>query len=297
MDVTGGAAAGQRYRRGRHCLLPRRRARYALAASLLLLPFLPPAAEAEGAPCLPSGHTAGGAKGGKLPAVQRATGSLACMPADTALGREVHERFAAMEPSHAFETRGDIRIDGATTADLYDALHAISTLAGIRYFSVWHREERVLFTAAHAIDGTGAAAADPIPSPGGHDVAYALVEDARFGATPFRLEYRTEDDAVLLFVSNLLGLNLLMIPLIDPERLLIALLIAPASGDRPRTLYGLVAAQAPVVPFLEDLVEASLRNRLAAMVEWIRARASAVAGQRGDTGSKARAGSAGAAQS
>lgn len=302
MDVTGGAAAGQRYRRGRHCPLPRRRARYALAASLLLLPFLPPAAGAEGTPCLPSGHAAGrakagGAQGGELPAVQRATGSLACMPADTALGREVHERFAAMTPSHAFETRGDIGIDGATTADLYDALHAISTLAGIRYFSVWHREERVLFTAAHAIDGSGAAAADPMPSPGGHDVAYALVEDARFGATPFRLEYRTEDDAVLLIVSNLLGLNLLMIPLIDPERLLIALLIAPASGDRPRTLYGLVAAQAPVVPFLEDLVEASLRNRLAAMVEWIRARASAVAGQRGDTGSKARAGSAGAAQS
>ena len=295
MDVAGGAAAGKRYRRGWHCRLPRRGARYALTAALLLL--LPPAAGAEGTPCLPSGHTAGGAEDGDLPAVQRATDGLACMPADTALGREVHERFAALMPSHAFETRGGIEIGGATTADLYDALHAISTLAGIRYFSVWHQEERVLFSTAHAIDGSGAATADPMPSPGGHDVAYALVDDARFGATLFRLEYRTADDAILLIVSNLIGLKLL-VPLIDPERLLIALLIAPAGGgDQPRALYGLVAAQAPEVPFLEALVEASLRNRLAAMTDWIRARAAAVAEQRIDTGSEARAGSPGAAQS
>ena len=40
-----------------------------------------------------------------------------------------------------------------------------------------------------------------------------------------------------------------------------------------------MAAQAPEVPFLEALVEASLRNRLAAMADWIRARAAVVAGQ------------------
>ncbi len=294
MDVTGRAAAGQRYRGGSHRGLPRRPARYALAAALLLL--LPAAAGAEATPaCLPSGHTAGG--GRELPAVQRAIDGLACIPADIALGQEVHERFSALMPSHAFETRGEIRLDGATTADLYDALHAISTLAGIRYFSVWHRDERVLFNTAHAIDGSGAATADPIPSPDGHDVAYALVDDARFGTTPFRLEYRTADDAILLIVSNLRGLSLLVFPLIDPERLLIALLIAPAGGDEPRALYGLVAAQAPEVPFLEALVEDSLRNRLAAMADWIRARASVVAGRRSDTGSEARAGSPGAAQS
>ena len=51
-----------------------------------------------------------------------------------------------------------------------------------------------------------------------------------------------------------------------------------------------------MVPFLENLVEDSLRNRLAAMTDWIRTRASVVAGQRNDTGSEARAGSPGAAQ-
>ena len=254
--------------------------------------LLPAVIGAEAAPaCRPSGDSAG--DGRELPAVQRATDGLACMPADIALGREVHERFSALMPSHAFETRGQIRLHGATTADLYDALHAISTLQGIRYFSVWHGDERVLFNTAHAIDGSGAATADPTPSPDGHDVAYALVDDARFGSTPFRLEYRTADDDILLVVSNLLDLSLLIFPLIDPERLLIALLItpgdrstaatadpgAPAAGDEPLALYGLVAAQAPEVPFLEALVEASLRNRLAAMADWIRARAAVVAGQ------------------
>lgn len=306
MDVTGRAAAGQRYRGGAHRGLQRRRARYALAAALLLLLLLPAATEAAPA-CLPAGDiagggdtagggTAGGEDGRDLPAVQRATDGLACMPADTTFGQEVHERFAALTPSHAFETRGEIRLDGATTADLYDALHAISTLAGIRYFSVWHRDERVLFNTAHAIDESGAATADPVPSPDGRGLAYALLEDARFGITPFRLEYRTDGDAILLIVSNLRVLSLLVFPLIDPERLLIALLITPAGGGEPRTLYGLVAAQAPVVPFLENLVEDSLRNRLAAMTDWIRTRASVVAGQRNDTGSEARAGSPGAAQ-
>jgi len=252
---------------------------------------------AEATPaCRPSGRAAG--DGRELPAVQRVADGLACMPADTALGREVHERFSALMPSHAFETRGEIRLHGAATADLYDALHAISTLEGIRYFSVWHGDERVLFNTAHAIDGSGAAIADPTPSPDGHDVAYALVDDARFGSTPFRLEYRTADDAILLIVSNLLDLSLLVFPLIDPGRLLIALLITPggrsaaatadpgdpaagdpAAGVEPLALYGLVAAQAPEVPFLEALVEASLRNRLAAMADWIRARAAVVAGQ------------------
>ena len=325
IDVAGRAAAGQRYR-GAHRRPPRRRAPYALQAAapflLLAVLLLPAVIGAEATPaCRPSGRAAG--DGRELPAVQRVADGLACMPADTALGREVHERFSALMPSHAFETRGEIRLHGAATADLYDALHAISTLEGIRYFSVWHGDERVLFNTAHAIDGSGAAIADPTPSPDGHDVAYALVDDARFGSTPFRLEYRTADDAILLIVSNLLDLSLLVFPLIDPGRLLIALLITPggrsaaatadpgdpdpgdpdpgdpaagdpaagdpaagdpaagdpAAGVEPLALYGLVAAQAPEVPFLEALVEASLRNRLAAMADWIRARAAVVAGQ------------------
>jgi hypothetical protein len=272
-----------------------------LGAALCLL--LPAPVVAQPTPaCLLSGHTAtDGAR--EVPAVQRATETLACMPADTPLGQEVHQRFAALLPSHAFETRGELPVNGATTADLYEALHAVSSLQGIRYFSVLHRGERVLFRTAHAIDGRGAAAADPVPSPDGHGVAYALVDDASFGKVPYRLEYRTADDAILLIVSNLLPLNVLFVKLIDPERLLIALLITPGAtsaaagaGAEPRTVYGLVAAVAPHSPFLERVVEASLRSRLAAMQDWILTRAAAVARPESGTGSEAGAGSTGAAQ-
>ena len=314
--MTGGAAAGQRYRsaryrsaryrRGPHRALPHRRPRpVQLAAALCLL--LPAVTGADPAPaCLPSGRMVAD-DGREFPAVQRADGALACMPADTALGREVHERFAALLPSHAFETRGELPANGATTADLYEALHAISTLQGIRYFSVLHRGERVLFKTAHAIDTHGAALPDPVPAAGGHDIAYALVDDASFGRAPYRLEYRTADDAILLIVSNPLPLTVLRIPLIDSDRLLIALLIAPvgsagtghaaadpeAGGTGAWTVYGLVAAQAGG-SFLKSFVEASLRSRLAAMQDWIVARAAAVARPGSGTGSEA--GGAGAAQ-
>ena len=282
-----------------------------LGAALCLL--LPAPVVAQPTPaCLPSGHTAtDGAR--EVPAVQRATETLACMPAGTPLGQEVHQRFAALLPSHAFETRGELPANGATTADLYGALHAISTLEGIRYFSILHRGERVLFQTAHAIDARGEATADPVPSPDGHGVAYALVDDASFGRMPYRLEYRTTGDAILLIVSNPLPLRVLRIPLIDSERLLIALLITPGvrsatgqaapdpnsdgAGAEPRTVYGLVAAQAPKGSFLEGVVEASLRSRLAAMQDWILARAATVARTHSDTGSQARAGGAGTAQS
>ena len=256
--------------------------------------------------CMLSGHILAEDKR-EFPAVQRADGALSCMPTDTTLGREVHERFAALEPSHAFETHGTLSANGATTADLYKELHAISTLRGIRYFSILHRGQRVLFKTAHAIDGQGATTADPVPSADGHSVAYALVDDASFGKALYRLEYRTTDNAILLIVSNSLPLRIMRINLIGSERLLIALLItledpagpgppAPApnagdadTGDEPWTLHGLVAAQAPRGSFLEGFVEASLRSRLAAMQDWIVARASAIARPEGDTGSEARA--------
>jgi len=315
--VPGRAAAGQRYRSARyrsaryrpgsHRGLPRRHARRVLPAAALCL-LLPAAIGANPAPaCLPSGRMVAG-DGREFPAVQRAEGALACMPADTALGREVHERFAALLPSHAFETRAELPANGATSADLYAALHAVSTLQGIRYFSVLHRGERVLFKTAHAIDTHGTAVADPLPAAGGHGVAYALVDDASFGRAPYRLEYRTAEDAILLIVSNPLPLSVLRIRLIDSDRLLIALLIAPAGssgtgqpavdpeagGTGAWTVYGLVAAQAPNV--LENFVEASLRSRLAAMQDWIVARAAAVARPASATGSEAGAGHAGAAQ-
>ncbi len=262
-------------------------------ALCLLLPAVIGAAPASA--CLPSGRMVAD-DGREFPAVQRADGALACMPADTALGREVHERFAALLPSHAFETRGELPANGATTADLYEALHAISTLQGIRYFSVLYRGERVLFKTAHAIDTHGAALPDPVPGAGGRGEAFALVDDASFGRAPYRLEYRTADDAILLIVSNPLPLSVLRIRLIDSDRLLIALLIAPAgsSGTGAWTVYGLVAAQAPNV--LERFVEASLRSRLAAMQDWIVARAAAVARPGSGTSSEAGARSAGAAQ-
>lgn len=277
-----------------------------LAAGICLL--LPAIAGADTAAiCHPSGRVMA-ADGREFPTVQRADETLACMPADIALGREVHERFAALLPSHAFETHGALPANGATTADLYEALHAISTLQGIRYFSVLHRGERELFRTAHAIDGRGAATDDPVPSPDGHGVAYALVDDASFGKAPYQLEYRTVDDAILLIVSNLLPLKFLVVPLIDAERLLIALLITPGDtstaagtdpdpeGAAPRHVYGLVAAVAPSNTFLEPVVEASLRSRLAAMQDWILARASTVARSEPGTGSEAGAGDAGAAQ-
>ena len=309
--MPGRAAAGQRYRGARyrsvvHRSLPYRHARRVLLTAGLCL-LLPAAIEAETAPaCLPAGSVVG-ADGREFPTIQRADGVLACMPADIALGSEVHERFAFLLPSHAFETHGALPANGATTADLYEALHAISTLQGIRYFSVLHRGERELFRTAHAIDGRGAPTDDPVPAPGGRGVAYALIDDASFGRAPYRLEYRTADDAILLIVSNLLPLKFLVVPLIDAERLLIALLITPegpsaagpdpaADGVAPRHVYGLVAAVAPSNTFLEPVVEASLRSRLAAMQDWILARAATVARPGSGTGSEAGAGSAGAAQ-
>lgn len=305
VDVTGRASASERYRRGSHHGLPYFRK---LSVVMLCL-LLTTAAGAQSPPeCVLSAHILA-EDNREFPAVQRADGALSCMPANTTLGREVHQRFAALEPSHAFETRGTLPPNGATTADLYKELHAISTLRGIRYFSILHRGQRVLFKTAHAIDDQGAITTDPIPPASGHSVAYALVNDASFGKAPYRLEYRTKDNSILLIVSNLLPLSVLRINLIASDRLLIALLITPRdpaetgppdpasnASDKPWTLHGLVAAQAPRGSFLDGFVEASLRSRLAALQDWIVARATAIARPESNTSSEARAGDNAAAQ-
>lgn len=278
MDMSGSTASGQSYRRGIHKDLRLGCGRTLLIATLSLIWAGIATGQSESA-CLADGGAAA-EDGRELPGVQRVEGTLSCMPADSAIGREVHERFAALAPNQAFETKGELAANGVPTADLYETLHEISTMQGIRYFSVLHRRERVLFKTAHAIDGPHATAAipDPVASTNDTDVAYALIDDASFGRTPYRLEYHTADDAILLLVTNAVPLRLFISPIIDSERLLIALLITPgAGGEEPRSLYGVVAAQAPEIPFLQKLVEGSLRNRLAAMENWVRSRAASVA--------------------
>ena len=287
------AATSQCYRRSSHRRLPC--CRWLLVVTLCWL--LATAGSAQPPPeCILSELTVSEDNRG-FPAVQRVKEILACMPENNPLGREVHSRFAALNPSHAFETRGELPVNGATTGDLYEALHAISTLKGIRYFSILRRAARVLFKTAHAINNQGIPIADPVPSADSHSITYALVNDASFGKAPYRLEYRAIDNAILLLVSNSLPLSVMRIKLIDSDQLLIALLITPGDASRigqptpasntsfeEWTIHGLVAAQAPRGSFLEGFVEASLRSRLAAMQNWIVDRAASVAPLKSNTG-------------
>ena len=231
-------------------------------------------------------------KNRELPEVQIAKDILDCMPQDTILGREVHQRFSTLAPDHAFETVGQLTENGTSTDDLYGALHIISSMDGIQYFSVTHKDKRVLFKKAHAIIGPKSSdkAPDPIPSSDGNGIAYALVDDAWFGSTPYRMEYRSINDEILILVTNLQPLRIFIFPIIDSESLLIALLIRPVAesdNDDSRDVYGVVAARAPKIPFLQAQIEDSLRNRLAAMENWVRDRSATVSSLRKGMESKA----------
>jgi len=149
---------------------------------------------------------------------------------------------------------------------------AISTLAGIQYYSASRSEMRTFYEYSRVIDGpnTKNVIADPVfPQPAPLTL-YARQIDLTFGDNVYRYDYSVADSTVIFTQENITALSIGIIPVINRGRLRSVLAVFDC-GDSI-LLYALSMVNAVSVSGLRDRISNSFNSRAEAVLKWFSGR-------------------------
>jgi hypothetical protein len=156
---------------------------------------------------------------------------------------------------------------------LYNTLHAVSTMQGMTYYSVSHGAREVLFKYSFVI----ADVKRPTPIPDrvfssipANDTFTTLQEDTSFGRTLYEENFAFRADHLVATIENLTNVNFLFVPIISPRNLVSQFTLIPIG--REVLFYGICYLKTGMPLGDRGSREASLRNRLLAMADWLHAR-------------------------
>jgi hypothetical protein len=255
--------------------------RLVLLAIQMLVLVLPAVAED------PLARYVGPAAAEKLSAGESVRASVAAgglpvlVPAISSRG-DIASDVASLRPTVAVEMlrliRGSARgVDASEQwLQIYNALHAVSTMKGITYYSVTRGKEQVLFTQSYALSSTK----DPkqmddpvfatIPA---DDVLLTFQEDNSFGRNSYQESFHFRTDHLVVKIENLTTVSFLLMPLVSPRNLVSQVVLIPVGTDL--LFYGLAYSRSLVPIGDRRSREDSLANRLTAVALWLTARLSA----------------------
>jgi hypothetical protein len=207
--------------------------------------------------------------------------SLALIPAVSSR-QGIAADFVALRPDVAIEVLQ--LIPGSSDATgagqwlrIYNALHAVSTMKGIPYYSVSRGKEQVLFTQSYAIASADKPVRidDPvfeaIPADG---VLLTLQEDGSFGRNTYQESFQYREDHLVVKIENLTSISFLFVPLMLPRNLVSHVVLIPVGPDL--LFYGLGYLHSNVPVSDRPHREESLANRLIAVANWLHARLATV---------------------
>ena len=156
---------------------------------------------------------------------------------------------------------------------LYNALHAVSTMKGIPYYSASRGISRVLFTDSYVIDSADKKnrVADPvfdeIPP---EDLIFTFQEDSSFGKNVYEEHFSEREDHFVVKMENLTTISFLFLPLIQPRDLVSQVVLIPSGNEV--VFYGVSYLRTAFPLGDRHSREQSLKNRLVAMENWLKAR-------------------------
>jgi hypothetical protein len=164
--------------------------------------------------------------------------------------------------------------DAERTALLNGAL-AVSTLAGIQYYSASRGTMRTFYEYSRVIespDAPGRELPDPrYTAPPADLILYARQRDLTFGDNLYQYHYRAGPDFLIFTQRNLTALKIGIIPAVGKDRL--RSLVAVIDAGDSLLIYAVSLARAAAVPGLGNRVGNSFTNRAQAILGWFRARA------------------------
>ena len=158
--------------------------------------------------------------------------------------------------------------------ELYNSILALSTLAGLQYFSASRGTMRTFYETSSVIDGpsTKKPLRDPVyPEPQAELTIYARQKDLTFGDNIYQYDFYTVPGALIFIQQNLTSLTAGIIPAVGKNKLHSALAILDA-GDY-LLVYALSMAKAASLPGMKQRVGDSFANRAEAVVHWFSDRA------------------------
>ncbi len=159
---------------------------------------------------------------------------------------------------------------------IYNALHAVSTMRGITYYSVSRGRMEVLFSKSYAISSASSATRieDPvfaaIPE---DDILYTWQEDKSFGGIPYQESFRYRTDHLVAKIENLSTISFFIFHLAAPHNLVSYVMVIPV--DKDLLFYGVACLRTSMPIGDRHSREESLSNRLIAMADWLKGRLSA----------------------
>ena len=164
------------------------------------------------------------------------SGSLQLIPMVTSAAA-ISADVKALNPSVGAELLQIIPGDGpaldspAGMLALYNALHAVSTMKGVTYYSVTRGKELVLFLQSYVIpspDKSSSPLPDPVFSglPTEHDL-FTLQEDTSFGRNTYAEHVAVFPDHLYLKSENLSTITFLFIPIVTPHNLVSHVVVVP----------------------------------------------------------------------
>ncbi|GMO42851.1 MAG: hypothetical protein Pg6C_04470 [Treponemataceae bacterium] len=152
---------------------------------------------------------------------------------------------------------------------LYNQALALSSLAGLEYYSASRGEMRVFYETSNAVmesDGK-IAVPDPVYAvPPPKLTIYARQKDLSFGDNIYRYDYYAYSDSLILVQENITALSYGIIPAVGKNKL--RSMVAAIDADEYILLYVVSAAKAASVPGMTDRVGKSFSNRADAIIKW-----------------------------
>ena len=225
---------------------------------------------------------------GLIMEMQLTSPSLLLMPANNELRQYVNGVIETLAPNMMVETLSLYKKPLHTHTDqrswdetqktgIANQLLALSTLAGIQYYSASRKSMRTFFEYSRVIDSTNKK--NPLPDPvysvlPERLILYARQKDLTFGDNIYRYEYLVNRDVVFFVQENVTSLTVALFPAVGKGKLRTVIAVFDC-GD---VLLIYVASMAKVasIPGIGERIGNSFSNRAEAVLKWFSGRADLV---------------------
>jgi hypothetical protein len=160
--------------------------------------------------------------------------------------------------------------------NVYNGALALSTLAGIQYFSTSRNAWRTLYETSQVIDSPDRKRPLPDPvyaSPLPELTLYARQKDLTFGDNVYQYRYFAYDNALLFIQENVTSLTMGIIPAAGRGRL--RSFVAVIDAGSCLLIYAASMARAASVPGMGTRIGNSFTTRVDAVLTWFSARVDA----------------------
>jgi hypothetical protein len=216
-------------------------------------------------------------RGGTLSGLQGKNPSPALAPANDFVKNLADEMIRGLKPSFFVENLSLYRKPPAQArswteqerAALYNEALALSSLAGIQYYSASRKEMRTFYETSVVVGGSDGK--NPLPDPvyavpPSQLVIYARQKDLSFGDNVYRYTYHARPDSLVFVQENLTTMHYGIIPAVGKNKL--RSMVAVFDAGEYLLTYVVSMAKAASLPGMGERVGASFSTRAEAILKW-----------------------------